>query len=241
MEQGTKGIVLHTIKYGETSTIVHIYTQDYGLRSLNVKGVRTSKRKKSFSMGMFQPLTQLEVIATTPKRSGLATLKGAKIIHPYVSITSNMAKSSVCMFLAEVLRAVLKEEEKNEVLYAFLEHALIWLDTHQKTANFHLIMLIRLSKYLGFYPDTDTQEGAYFDLQNGQFCSTLQNRDCVGGEEISLLKKYLGMKFDNNGQISVNAPQRRALLNVLIRYYQIHVQGFKTPKSLGVLYEVFNR
>ncbi len=241
MEQSTKGIVLHAIKYGETSTIVHIYTQDYGLRGLMVKGVRSSKRNKSFTMGMFQPLTQLEIVMTTTKRGGLALLKSAKIIYPYTTIPTSMTKSSLCMFLAETLRAVLQEEEENQVLYTFLSHALLWLDAHQQTANFHLILLIRLTKYLGFYPDTTNQDGIYFDLQNGQFCTSAQHIDCISEVETSLLKRYLGMNFDEGVQILATAQQRRALINVLIRYYQTHVQGFKTPKSLAVLYEIFNQ
>ena len=241
MELSTKGIVLNAIKYGETSVIVHVYTLDYGLRSPIAKGVRTAKKNKSVSMGMFQPLTQLELLASIPKRSGLASLKSAKIIHPYTSISTNMIKSSICMFLAEILRSVLKEEEKNEVMYAFLEHAFTWLDTHQKTANLHLYVLIRLTKYLGFYPDQTTLKQPFFDLQNGQFCGNANNTDCVEGEAISLLKSYLGMKFDGVQQVSVNAQQRRELLLILMRYYQIHVQGFKTPKSLAVLYEVFKQ
>lgn len=241
MELSTKGIVLNAINYSETSVIVHVYTLDYGLRSFIAKGVRTAKKNKSLSMAMFQPLTQLELLASTPKRSGLATLKSAKIIHPYTSIPTNMIKSSICMFLAEILRSVLKEEEKNEVLYAFLEHAFIWLDTHQKTANFHPFVLIRLTKYLGFYPDTTNRKLQFFDLQNGHFCVSADSTDCVGGEAISLLKSYLGMKFDEVQEISVNAQQRRELLLLLMRYYQIHVQGFKAPKSLAVLYEVFKQ
>ncbi|MGB0273839.1 MAG: DNA repair protein RecO [Flavobacteriaceae bacterium] len=240
MEQPTKAIVLHATKYGETSVILNAYTQQLGLRAYVVKGVRSAKRNKTFSMGMFQPLTQLELVATTPKRAGLSVLKSAKIIHPYTTITTDIAKSSICMFLAEVLRSVLKEEEENTSLYHFLEHSLIWLDTHDKTANVHLYILIQLTKYLGFYPDVSAISNPYFDVQNGQFCEYENSTECVSGEEVILLKSYLGTKFDGVDTILATAEQRRALLKLLMRYYQLHVQSFRMPKSLDVLYEVFS-
>lgn len=240
MEQPTSAIVLHATKYGESSIILHAYTQCWGLRSYVVKGVRVGKRNKTFSMGMFQALTQLELVASTPKRSGLSVLKSAKIIHPYTSISSDIAKLSICMLLAEVLRSVLREEEENKPLYAFLESALIWLDTHDKIANVHIFILIQLTKYLGFYPDITAISAPYFDIQNGRFCIHPNGNECVSGNEIVLLKAYLGTKFDALDTILATGTQRRALLELVLRYYQLHVDSFKTPKSLDVLYEVFS-
>lgn len=240
MEQPTQAIVLNATKYGETSVMLNAYTQQAGLRAYVVKGVRTARRKKIFSMGMFQPLTQLELVATTPKRNGLSVLKSAKITHPYSTISTEITKSSICMFLAEVLRSVLKEEEKNTSLYHFLEHALIWIDTHDKVANVHIHILIQLTKYLGFYPDVTHISHPFFDVQNGQFCEQANNKECVSGDEIVLLKAYLGTKFDRLETILATSEQRRALLLLLMRYYQLHVQSFRMPKSLDVLYEVFS-
>lgn len=240
MELPIQAMVLNTIKYGETSIILHAYTQNFGLRSFVVKGVRTAKRNKSFSMGMFQPLTQIELMTSAPKRSGLSVLKSAKITHPYATIPLDIFKSSVCLFLAEVLRSVLKEEEQNQALYSFLSNALSWIDTHDHTANAHILILIQLTKYLGFYPDVSTVEQPYFDIQNGYFCSHPQSSDCVSGNEILLFKTFLGTKFDRLETILASADQRRELLKLLMRYYQLHLQSFALPKSLAVLYEVFN-
>ncbi len=240
MEQHTSAIVLHTTKYGETSIIVHAYTQRLGLSSFVVKGARAVKRNKAFSMGMFQALTQLELVASTPKRSGLSVLKSAKIIHPYTSIPSDIAKLSICMLLAEVLRSVLREEEENKSLYSFLENALIWLDTHDKTANAHIFILIQLTKYLGFYPDITAINEPYFDIQNGRFCSHPNGNESLSGSEIVLLKAYLGTKFDALDTILATGTQRRALLELILRYYKLHIHSFKMPKSLDVLYEVFS-
>lgn len=240
MEQSTQAIVLHATKYGETSVILNAYTQQSGLRAYVVKGVRSAKRNKTFSMGMFQPLTQLELVAFTPKRGGLSILKSAKITHPYNTISTEISKSSICIFLAEVLRSVLKEEEENASLYHFLQHALVWLDTHDKIANVHIHILIQLTKYLGVYPDISNISQPYFDVQNGQFCQYANSKDCVSGEEVMLLKIYLGMKFDMLDTISATSKQRRTLVMLLMQYYQLHVQSFRMPKSLDVLYEVFS-
>ena len=240
MEGSTNAIVLYTTKYGETSVMLHCYTQRFGLRTYVVKGARSKRKNKKVSMGMFQPLTQLELLSSTPTRARLSVLTSAKLINPYTSISSDIAKSSICMFLAEVLRSVLKEEEENQLLYSFLEHALIWIDTHSQIANTHIFILVQLTKYLGFYPDVSGINEPYFDLQNGQFTAFTNSKECVSGKEIELLKAYLGTKFDKIEQISANAAERRNVLSVLMRYYQLHIQSFRLPKSLDVLYEVFN-
>ena len=240
MEFPVQAIALNTIKYGETSVILHAYTLEFGLRAYVVKGVRAAKRNKNFSMGMFQPLTQLEIVASTPKRAALSVLKSAKITQPYTSITLDIKKASLCLFLAEVLRLALREEEQNRTLYSFLSNAIAWIDTHDHIANAHILILIQLTKYLGFYPDITTIEHPYFDIQNGQFCSYAHSNECVTGNEILLFKTFLGTKFDTLETILASADQRRALLELLIRYYQLHLQSFGTPKSLAVLYEVFN-
>ena len=237
MEGSTNAIVLHTTKYGETSVMLHCYTERFGLRSYVVKGARSKKKNKSLSMGMFQPLTQLELLSSTPKSTRLPILKSAKIIHPYATISTDVVKSSICIFLAEVFRSVLKEEEENQSLYRFLEHALIWIDIRAQIANAHVFILIQLTKYLGFYPETTHIAQPYFDLENGQFAAQARGKECVSGQEIEMLKSYLGTKFD---KISANADQRRRLLRLLMRYYQLHVQSFRPPKSLDILYEVFN-
>lgn len=240
MEGSTHAIVLHTTKYGETSVMLHCYTERFGLRSYIVKGARSKKTSKSLSMGMFQPLTQLELLSSTLKSTRPPILKAARIIHPYASIPTDIFKSSICIFLAEVFRSVLKEEEENQPLYRFLEYALIWIDTRKQIANAHVFVLIQLTKYLGFYPDTTYVTEPYFDLENGQFCSKSRGKETESGQEIEILKAYLGTKFDKIDKISANADQRRRLLQLLMRYYKLHVQSFRPPNSLDILYEVFN-
>jgi DNA repair protein RecO (recombination protein O) len=100
--------------------------------------------------------------------------------------------------------------------------------------------LIQLTKYLGVYPDISNISQPYFDVQNGQFCQYANSKDCVSGEEVMLLKIYLGMKFDMLDTISATSEQRRTLVMLLMQYYQLHVQSFRMPKSLDVLYEVFS-
>ena len=103
-----------------------------------------------------------------------------------------------------------------------------------------MFVLIQLTKYLGFYPDTAQISQPYFDLENGRFAAQARGKECVSGQEIEMLKTYLGTKFDKIDKISANADQRRRLLRLLMRYYQLHVQSFRPPKSLDILYEVFN-
>ena len=101
--------------------------------------------------------------------------------------------------------------------------------------------MIHLTKYLGFFPEVTSVSYPYFDLQSGQFSEHAESKDCIGGGEIVLLKQYLGIKFDRIQTVLVSSEQRRKLLNVLLQYYHLHIQEFKTPKSLEVLYEVFHK
>lgn len=131
-----------------------------------------------------------------------------------------------------------KEEEKNEDLFIFLETALLWLDMHNETANFHLILLMEITKFLGFYPHISEMENKFFDLNDGVFNPFL-GVNCLTEHETFLFKKLIGLKFDGNQKV-FNATERQILLKILLNYYASHLDGFKKPKSLEVLKEVFN-
>lgn len=144
------------------------------------------------------------------------------------------------MFLAEVLTITLKEEEKNENLFSYLETTLLWLDNHSECANFHLLFLLNLTKYLGFYPEELNQEYNFFNLSEGKFEFNEQNNYSVSGENLILLKQLLGTTFDALSLIKINTKQRQSFLNMILLYFELHLGGFKSPKSLRIFNQVFN-
>ena len=237
MQVKTKAIVLSVLKFQEKSLIVKCFTQSDGLKSYFVRNAFSSQ-KNNQKIAYFQPLNILEIEANHKNKGNLEHFKEIKLAFPYQTINTNIFKSTIVIFLSEVLHHSIKEEEKNENLFSFLETAFQWLDTHEEISNFHLILLLEMTKYLGFYPDISERELPYFETIDGVF-SLFQGTSCLTKHETSLLNRLIDLKFDatlNN----FAAVERQLLLKILLDYYAIHLDGFKKPKSLDVLKEVFS-
>ena len=239
MQVTTKAIVLTSLKYGDTSLIVKAFTASDGLKSYLLKGVLASKRGK-LKTAYFQPLSQLEIVANHRNKGTLETLREAKANYHYQTLHTDISKNAITMFLAEMLGNSIYEEEPNQGLFEFLEAALQWFDAHEAIANFHVYFLIRLTKYFGFYPDINAMEATYFDLQEGEFSNTPSLNPTLNGENLSFFKSFLGINFDEVQSVKMNKINRQELLKSLVVYYELHLQGFRKPKSLAVLNEVFS-
>lgn len=238
MVLATNAIVLSKLRYRDNDLIVTCYTQQHGVLSFLLRGVLKSKKGLT-KTAYFQLLSQLQlVIVYNPNRS-LHTIKEAKLQHIYNSLHTHILKSAIVMFLAEMLSNTLKEEEQNETLYSYLETTLLWLDTHQECSNFHLLFLLKLTKYLGFYPENTPSQYAYFNLQDGTFESSQNGKYTISGETLKILKQVLGTTFEDLSQVKITSKQRQSFLNILLQYYELHVGDFKKPKSLQVLNQVF--
>jgi DNA repair protein RecO (recombination protein O) len=233
----TKAIVLSAIKYQEKSLIVKCFTQSDGLKSYFVQSAYSGK-KSNQKIAYFQPLTILEIEATHKNKGTLEHFKEIKLATAYQTINTDIVKSTIVIFLSEMLHHSIHEEEKNEDLFTFLETALIWLDTHDETSNFHLILLLETTKFLGFYPDNSETEFNFFEMVDGVF-SPFQGTNCLNEHETFLFKKLINLKFDSDQKVFAGI-ERQILLKILLDYYSIHLGGFKKPKSLDVLKEVFS-
>ncbi|MEO8516361.1 MAG: DNA repair protein RecO [Flavobacterium sp.] len=233
----TKAIVLSAIKYQEKSLIVKCFTQSDGLKSYFVPSAFSGK-KSNQKIAYFQPLTLLEIEASHKNKGTLEHFKEIKLSTPYHSINTNIFKSTIVIFLSEMLHHSIHEEEKNENLFSFLETALLWLDNHDEIANFHLILLLETTKFLGFYPDTSDIDMLFFELNEGLF-SPFHGISCLSEHETFLFKKLIDLKFDSNQKVFAGI-ERQILLKILLDYYTAHLDGFKRPKSLDVLKEVFS-
>lgn len=235
----TKAIVFSALKYAEADLIVKCFTEKEGLKSYLLRGVLKSKKGK-LKASFFQPLTQLEIVAAHKEKGTLEYIREARLGMPYNSLHTNIFKSTVVIFLSEVLRNAVKEEERNLPLYKFLEESLLMFDSSEKTTNFHLWFLLELTKYLGFYPDDSQLDGEVFNLLDGNFQSRKTNDSCISDETVIVLKQLLGTNFDGLSRIKMNQITRSRFLLMLLNYYEIHLQGFHKPKSLGVLNEIYS-
>jgi DNA repair protein RecO (recombination protein O) len=233
----TKAIVISSLKFQEKSLIVKCFTLSHGLKSYFVRDAFSS-RKANQKIAYFQPLTILEIEAVHKNKGTLENFKEIKIAAPFHSIHSDIYKSTIVMFVSEILHHSIHEEEKNEQLFIFLETALHWLDNHDEMANFHLILLLETTKYLGFYPDISDMDMPFFEMTEGVF-TPFHAISSLTEQESNLFKKLIGLKFDNNEKI-FHVVERQIVLRILIDYYSFHLDGFKKPKSLDVLKEVFS-
>lgn len=233
----TKAIVISSLKFQEKSLIVKCFTLSNGLKSYFVRDA-FSNRKASQKIAYFQPLSILEIEAVHKNKGTLENFKEIKTAVPFKNIHTDLVKSTMVMFLSEILHYSIQEEEKNESLFVFLETALTWLDHHDEISNFHLILMLETTKYLGFYPDVSELDLPYFEMKDGIF-TLFAGSNSLTEHETNLLKKLLDLKFDND-QKFFHVIERQLLLKVLIDYYTLHLEGFKKPKSLEVLKEIFS-
>lgn len=233
----TKAIVISAIKFQEKSLIVKCFTLSNGLKSYFVRDAFSS-RKTSQKIAYFQPFSILEIEAVHKNKGTLENFKEIKTAVPFQTIHTDIVKSTIVMFLSEMLHYSIQEEEKNESLFEFLESALIWFDHHDEVSNFHLILLLEATKYLGFYPDVSEIDLPYFEMNDGVF-TLFNGKTALTEHETNLLKKLIELKFDNDQKV-FHVLERQILLKVLIEYYSFHLEGFKRPKSLDILKEIFS-
>ncbi len=234
----TKAIVFSAIKYSEADLIVCCFTETAGIKSYLLRNILKAKRAK-LKASHFQPLTQLELIADHKNKGTLEYIKEAKIGHHYKTLHTNIPKLGLVMFLSEILKTCIKEEEANEELYGFLENSLLWLDNNDEIANFHIFFLMKLSSHLGFYPDASNIHFQYFNIIEGNFQQKSTNNYCIEGASVEKLKLFFGLGFNEINTVKLTKSIRQELLDLLLNYYHFHVQGYQKPKSLGVLNQLF--
>ncbi|MBT8267495.1 MAG: DNA repair protein RecO [Bacteroidia bacterium] len=238
MQVSTKAIVLSKIRYQDHDLIVKCYTRDFGIKSYLLKNILKSK-KGNLKPAYFQLFSLLEIEADHRENRSLQYIRDVKVGYKTETIHTQIIKSSIVIFLAEITSNILKEEEQNFELYDFIATAIQWFEAHETNRSFHFQFLIELTKYLGFYPELK-QDAPYFNLLEGKFQGTNTDMYCISGENLIFLKTLLGIKFDDNIKLNLNTNQKRDFLDMILTYFKLHLDGFKEPKSLVVLNQVFN-
>lgn len=232
-------IVLSKLKYRDADLIVKCYTKQRGIVSYLIRGALKSQKGSSKAV-YFQPLSLVLIEEVFKPNQSLQSIKEIKLEYLYKTLHTDILKTSIVMFLSEVLASVLKEEEQNEPLFDYIENTFKWLDYQTECSNFHLLFLLNLTKYLGFYPDDHYEPDDYFNLSNGSFESKKDEYYSISGENLNILKQLLSVDFDSVNAIRLNSKQRQSFLNTLILYFELHLGDFKKPKSLQIFNQVFN-
>lgn len=234
MKVTTQAIVLHALKYSDTSLIVKMYTRSSGIKSYLLRGVLSSKKGK-INAAYFQTLSLLEVVANHKQGGALSSLSEVRVAYPYQTLQSDFFKNAIGFFLSEVLLQVLNEEEENPNLFEFISAMLQWLDVHDQVANFHLYFLLQLTRYLGFFPDEIQEDALFFDLIEGSFVVDSISVDVIDGEQLALFKRFLKSDLTEISAIKMTKATRLQLLQKILIFYQLHSEGFRKLKSLEVL------
>ena len=236
----TQAIVLHAIKYGETRLIVDMFTKVFGRQAfiVSIPNTPKGKVKKQF----FQPLTILEIETDIRPRQQLQKLHDVRLAAPFASIPFEPDKLAISLFVAEFLYYALRSEQRNELLYEYLENSIVWLDGQQSSfANFHLVFLLRLTRFLGFYPNLDDyKDGDYFDLRESVFMPMPPvHRDFLHPEEAQKVQLMMRMDFPTMHLFRMSHQERNRLLEVSLKYYRLHLPDFPEMKSIEVLQALY--
>ncbi len=237
----TSGIVLHYLKYSDSSIIAYIYTEYAGRQSFLLQGVRS--KRASNKINLLQPLHILDMEVYHRTGRDLQKVKEVKSKVILNSLALNPYKTAIALFLAELLYKVLKEQEANPKLFGFLENSIEVLDVLENNfANFHLLFLVQLSKYLGFYPNNNySAKNNVFDLQNGNFTDILPLHPYYISQSLSeKLSLLLSSGLQSDLPVKLGGEMRASLLDKLILYYSLQIPGLDNFRSLEVLKEVFH-
>jgi len=237
----TRGVVLHQIKYSESSIITKIYTEAFGIQSFLVRGVR--KKGSKIKAGLFQTLSLVDLVVYFKEKSNIQNLKEIKSALPQTSIPFNIKKSTIAIFLNEILYKTLKEVEPNPALFTFIFESVKYLDKAEANYNdFHLFFMIRLSKYLGFFPKENySQQNIFFDLTEGLFIDHHPAHLHYIENPLSYyLSEYLKRDIDELVNNKLPPALRKEMLVKLLDYYKIHIEGFGNLKSYPILKSILN-
>jgi len=241
----TKGIVLRTIKYGETSVIVAIYTELFGIQSYLVNGVRTSSKKGGNKSSLFQPSAILDLIVYHNELKNLQRIKEFKWDYLYKNVLSDVLKNTVALFMVELLTKTLKQPEHNPDLFHFIEDAFIHLDESEEVvvANFPLYFALHLATLYGLrFSDDYNEENTFLDLREGQFVHDQPVHPYFLGGQYSYITSQLlrtMQPYELTG-IKLNHEMRRILLQAYQNFYALHIQDFGVMKTVPVLQEVLS-
>jgi DNA repair protein RecO (recombination protein O) len=216
----TRGIVFRFTKYSDSSIIVTIFTELFGIQTYMVNGVRSKSAKSKIAL--YQPLTLLDLVVYYKENANIKRIKELKCLYQYQSLSTDIRKASIAMFMGEIVNKTVKDESHALEIFEFLLHAFVQLDQQEKDyENFHLIFLIKLSRYLGF--------GAH------------QPDEILGGRmldrtEEEILKTLTEADFTD--VLVITNDQRRNLVEALVRFYADHLDSLGEIKSIQVLKDV---
>jgi DNA repair protein RecO (recombination protein O) len=236
----TKGIIFKSVRYRETSLILDIYTRELGLKTYLINGVR--KRNARTPASVLQLMNLVELDAYDQEQHEINRIKEVRPAFLYQNLPFRIERSSIGLFMLEMVRKTIREKETNQKLYDFLESGFLLLDkTTHPTANFHIAFLLEFAAELGFYPERNfSSDRSCFDMREGSFIQTAPfHRDYLGMPESGFLYQFLQSDLSRQHEIKMNRKERTVLLERLIDFYRVQLGDFGPVRSLEVFRDIF--
>ena len=235
-----RGIVLHTLKYGDTSMVAYLLTDVGGRRSYMVQGVR-SRSGRGSKLALFQPMFPVEFEGLESPRQQMDRFKEVRAGFVLQSLPFDVRKSTMALFMAEVLYRLVRESEPNRPLFDFVWGSAEALDAMDEgVPNFHLWFLANLSRFLGFCPGNDYSAGDWFDIREGLYTKTRpQHVSFMTQECTRILRDMMECDVRCLAEIGLNRTQRVEFLNAVLVYFGYHLDAISAVQSVRILKEVF--
>ncbi|HLQ99121.1 MAG TPA: DNA repair protein RecO [Sphingobacterium sp.] len=234
----TRGIAIRTVKYKNSGLIAHIYTEEFGIQHYLVQGLHKTKSK--IKDNLFRGLQLLDLEVYHRNTNKLERIREVSLAHLQHNNAHDISKSSILLFLNEVLYKVLKSQEADPALFKFIYNSILWLETKEKKySDFHLVFLMKLSRLLGFGP-TPSVSPHYFDLRLGIFTSWMPpHPDFSDGSLTAYFNQLITTNYQEVHTLGYSKTVRLQLLELLLKFYHLHIDNFGEVKSLNILKDVF--
>ena len=232
MKVTTSAIVLYLAKYSDKAGILHVYTEKFGRMAYMIYGINGKKRSELLVASEPFSLVEIEVNHSVGKE--IQTLYSISLQYISTNTTTDIRKRTIAMFISDILYHTLRHPEPESALFDFLTSEIKYLDLTLHPENFHLRFLLQYTYYLGIMPSLDEYD-KMLNIKTGLLVEPSVDSDNFSVDETNFLIDILS---DEN--VVISRSVRRSILDKLCKYYEFHLTDFFSPKSLDVLYEVFD-
>lgn len=235
MRTTCNAIILNRIKYGDNSYIFNAYTYELGKQAFIVNNSNLKRNKN-----LYHPLQILEIEFNYQENKKLHSIYSANPNYIFRDIPFNIFKSSISVFIAQILNETIREKFRNNELYGYIESSIQYLDTVEDMySNFHIYFLIKLAKFIGFNPSNNySKKNIYFNISKGEFCEEKTN-SCLGPNASEIINYFLEADIHTYQDIELNKDSRNILIDFIIKYYEYHIERKLNIKSLNIIREIF--
>ncbi len=238
MYQTINGLIISTVPYNDSGFVCRIFTENYGLKTFLVQSGRSQKSSKRH---LLQPLMPIEFEAAIRENAHINRLKDLRIAFPLNEIYRDPVKSSMVLFINELLAKTIPDDYVNSKLYRFLWNGIRLLDDAIDARNFHIWCILEISRHYGFYPYTENEDALYFDLSSASFTNQLPAHSYfLEGQAAKALLGMLDKEWTVVQPMKLHSSLRRSLLESLVTFLKLHLENFREIKSLEVLHIVFH-